>query len=116
MGYLLGRGLVEPIDDMRATKRPSNPALLDSLADDFVKNGYNLKQLMRTIMTSRLYQLDSQPTTSNASDRRFYSHYRVKRLSPSRCWMRLIRSPERKPSSATSRWGLGPSSSRRRIS
>lgn len=81
MGYLLGRGLVEPIDDMRATNPPSNPALLDALADDFVKNGYNLKQLMRTIMTSRLYQLDSQPTTSNASDRRFYSHFRVKRLT-----------------------------------
>lgn len=81
MGYLLGRGLVEPIDDMRATNPPSNPALLDALADDFVKNGYNLKQLMRTIMTSRLYQLDSQPTPSNASDRRFYSHFRVKRLT-----------------------------------
>lgn len=81
MGYLLGRGLVEPIDDMRATNPPSNPALLDALADDFVKNGYNLKQLMKTIMTSRLYQLESQPTPSNASDRRFYSHYRVKRLS-----------------------------------
>lgn len=81
MGYLLGRGLVEPIDDMRATNPPSNPALLDALAEDFVKNGYNLKQLMRTIMTSRLYQLDSQPTPSNASDRRFYSHFRVKRLT-----------------------------------
>ena len=81
MGYLLGRGLVEPIDDMRATNPPSNPALLEALADDFVKNGYNLKHLMRTIMTSRLYQLDSQPTPSNASDRRFYSHFRVKRLT-----------------------------------
>lgn len=81
MGYLMGRGLVEPIDDMRATNPPSNPALLDALADDFVKNQFNLKHLMRTIMTSRLYQLDSQPTSSNASDRRFYSHYRVKRLS-----------------------------------
>ena len=81
MGYLLGRGLVDPIDDMRATNPPSNPALLDALAADFVKNGYNLKQLMRTIMNSRLYQLDSQPTPSNASDRRFYSHFRVKRLS-----------------------------------
>lgn len=81
MGYLLGRGLVEPIDDMRATNPPSNPALLDALAEDFVKNGYNLKQLMRTIMTSRLYQLDSQPTPSNATDRRFYSHFRVKRLT-----------------------------------
>jgi hypothetical protein len=81
MGYLMGRGLVDPIDDMRATNPPSNPAMLDALADDFIKNGYNLKQLMRTIMTSRLYQLDSQPTASNATDRRFYSHFRVKRLT-----------------------------------
>ena len=62
MGYLLGSGLVEPIDDMRATNPPSNVALMDALAADFVKNGYNVKQLMRTIMRSRLYQLDSQPT------------------------------------------------------
>lgn len=81
MAYLLGRGLVEPIDDMRATNPPSNVALMDALAADFVKSGYNVKQLMRTIMRSRLYQLDSQPTKSNASDSRFYSHYNVKRLS-----------------------------------
>ncbi len=78
--YLLGRGLVEPIDDMRETNPPSNPKLLDALADDFVKNSWNVRLLMRTIMTSRLYQLDSQPTPTNAPDRRFYSHYLVKRL------------------------------------
>jgi hypothetical protein len=77
---LLGRGLVEPVDDMRATNPPSNAALLDALADDFVKNGFDVKQLLRTIMTSRLYQLDSQSTPANAADDRFYSHYRVKRL------------------------------------
>ncbi len=81
MGYLLGRGLVEPVDDLRATNPPSNPALLDALAADFVDSGFNLKQLLRTIMTSRLYQLDSQPTAANAADSRFYSHYQVKRLA-----------------------------------
>jgi hypothetical protein len=81
VGYLLGRGLVEPIDDMRATNPPSNPALMDALADSFTQSGYNLKQLIRTIMNSRLYQLDSQPLASNASDRRFFSYYKVKRLS-----------------------------------
>lgn len=80
-GYLMGRGLVEPIDDMRATNPPSNVELMNSLADDFVKSGFNLKHLMRTIMTSRLYQLDSQPTPANAADSRFYSHYQVKRLA-----------------------------------
>jgi hypothetical protein len=81
VGYLFGRALVEPIDDLRATNPPSNAALMDALADDFAKSGYNLKHLLRTIMTSRLYQLDSQPTTANAADTRFYSHYQVKRLA-----------------------------------
>lgn len=80
VAYLLGRGLVEPIDDLRATNPPSNPQLMDALAYEFVKDGFNLKRLMRTIMTSRLYQLDSQPTPENVSDRKFYSHYLVKRL------------------------------------
>lgn len=81
MAYLLGRGLVEPIDDMRATNPPTSAALLDALAESFTESGYDLKQLVRTIMNSRLYQLSSQPTESNAGDDRFYSHYRVKRIS-----------------------------------
>src|SRR5690606_34442653 len=67
-GYLMGSGLVEPIDDMRATNPPSNPELLDALADHFVKSGYDLRQLLRAILTSRTYQLSSTPTSSNASD------------------------------------------------
>ncbi|MBI1917747.1 MAG: DUF1549 domain-containing protein, partial [Planctomycetes bacterium] len=80
VAYLLGRGLVEPIDDLRETNPPSNPQLLDALADDFIKSGYDVRRLMRTIMTSRLYQLEAQPTPANAGDRRFYSHYLVKRI------------------------------------
>ncbi len=81
VAYLLGRGLVEPIDDMRSTNPPSNVALMDALAKDFRDSHFNVKHLMRTIMTSRLYQLDSQPTPQNAADTRFYSHFKVKRLS-----------------------------------
>lgn len=81
MAYLLGRGLVDPVDDMRSTNPPTNPPLMDALAKHFADSGFNIKQLIRTIMTSRLYQLDSQPTATNASDRRFYAYYRVKRLS-----------------------------------
>jgi hypothetical protein len=81
VAYLLGRGLVEPIDDMRATNPPSNVELMDALADDFVKHGYNVKHLMRTIMTSRLYQLSSSPKPGNISDSRFYTHYAVKRIA-----------------------------------
>lgn len=78
---LLGRGLVEPVDDMRSTNPASNPPLLDALAKEFVDSHYNPKQLLRTIMQSRLYQLSSQPTPANAKDGKFYSHYLVKRLA-----------------------------------
>jgi hypothetical protein len=81
MRYLLGSGLVEPVDDMRSTNPASNVELLDALADDFVKHDFDLKHLIRTIMTSRLYGLSSEPTAENRTDNRFYSHYLVKRLS-----------------------------------
>lgn len=80
MSYLLGRGLVEPVDDMRSTNPPSNPPLLDALAKQFVESQFNLKQVMRTIMGSRLYQLEFRPTAENNWDSKFYSHYYVKRL------------------------------------
>jgi len=79
--YFLGRGLVEPVDDMRETNPASNQALLDALADRFVESGFDLKQLVRAIMTSRLYQLQSVPTPTSSPDGRFYSFYQVKRLS-----------------------------------
>ncbi|HEY3967447.1 MAG TPA: DUF1549 domain-containing protein [Planctomycetaceae bacterium] len=81
VGYLLGRGLVEPIDDMRSTNPPTNVALMQALSRDFRSSGFNVKHLMKTIMNSRLYQLDSQPTPQNAADHRFYSHFKVKRIS-----------------------------------
>ena len=81
VSYLLGHGLVEPVDDLRATNPPSNAELLDALAKYFAASRYDLKQLMRVIMTSRLYQLDSQPSPDNAADRKFFSHFNVKRLS-----------------------------------
>jgi len=80
VAYLMGRGLVEPIDDMRATNVASNPELLDALAAEFVRLGYDQKRMLRVIMTSRLYQLDSRPTAANAADAKFNSHYYVKRL------------------------------------
>lgn len=80
-GYLMGRGLVEPIDDMRATNPPTNVELMTALSQDFRSSGFDLKHLLRNIMTSRLYQLESQPTPENASDTRFYSHFPVKRIA-----------------------------------
>ncbi len=80
MAYLLGRGLVDPVDDLRSTNPPSNIPMMSALASEFRESGFDIKKLIRTIMTSRLYQLDSQPNVPNAADRRFYSHYQVKRI------------------------------------
>ena len=62
-------GLVEPVDDFRVTNPPSNEALLDALADEFVKSGYSIKQLERAILNSRAYQLSSVPNETNARTR-----------------------------------------------
>ena len=67
-GYAMGRGLVEPLDDMRATNPATNPELLDALADDFVKAKFDLKHLLRTIFNSRAYQLSSDVTPGNKAD------------------------------------------------
>ena len=75
-----GRGLVEPVDDFRISNPCVNPALLQSLADDFVNHGYDLKHLMRTIMESHLYQLSSEPNEFNSSDTRNFSRAYRRRL------------------------------------
>ncbi len=80
-GYLLGKGLVNPIDDLRETNPASNPELLDALADAFVKSGYDLKALLRLILTSRLYQLSAHPTAASRRDDRFFTHHAIKRLT-----------------------------------
>jgi hypothetical protein len=82
-GYTMGRGLVEPLDDMRATNPPSNPELLDALAKDFAEHKYDLKHLLRTILNSRAYQLSSLKTEGNAADAGNVQHtrYTVKRLT-----------------------------------
>lgn len=76
---LMGRGIVEPVDDIRATNPPSNPELLDWLANDFRSTGHNLKHLIRKITTSYIYGLSSQPVERNVGDTRFFSrHYRTR--------------------------------------
>jgi hypothetical protein len=76
---LMGRGLVDPIDDLRATNPPTNAALLTALGDEFRKQKYDLKQLIRTICTSNVYALSSLPSERNAGDRQNYSrHYRTR--------------------------------------
>ena len=78
--HFLGRGLVEPEDDLRVTNPPSNPELLDGLASYFVESGFDTKSLIRLIVTSHTYQLDSDALEDNLGDRRSYSRYYPKRL------------------------------------
>jgi Protein of unknown function (DUF1553)/Protein of unknown function (DUF1549) len=81
--YTMGRGLVEPIDDMRETNPPSIPHLLDALALDFAENGFDTKKLLRTIFRSRAYQLTSSPTPGNRADvsNTYHTRYTRKRLT-----------------------------------
>ncbi len=67
---LMGRGLVEPVDDLRATNPASNPALLEALGKDFAASGYNIKHLIRQITTSSVYGLSSIPNERNVADTR----------------------------------------------
>ncbi|MFM7592061.1 MAG: DUF1549 domain-containing protein, partial [Isosphaeraceae bacterium] len=76
---LMGRGIVEPVDDIRATNPASNPELLNWLAKDFRATGHDLKHLIRKITTSYVYGLSSQPVERNRGDTRFFSrHYRTR--------------------------------------
>jgi hypothetical protein len=79
--HLFGRGIVEPLDDFRASNPPSHPELLEALASDLVNHGFDLRQLVRVIMNSRTYQLSSTPNETNASDDANFSHSLVRRLS-----------------------------------
>jgi hypothetical protein len=74
---LMGRGIVDPVDDLRATNPPANGPLLDALAEDFRGHGFDLKHLIRTIMASTVYGLSSTPNERNVADTRNFSrHYR----------------------------------------
>jgi hypothetical protein len=79
-GHLLGRGLVDPVDDMRETNPPSNPALLDALARDFIEHKFDVKHLLRTICNSRTYQLSSVPNENNRHDKQNHARFYGKRL------------------------------------
>ncbi len=78
--HLLGRGLVEPVDDVRVTNPPTNPELLDALARFVVDNKYDFRALVRLITGSRVYQLSSHPNVTNERDEQNCSRARFKRL------------------------------------
>jgi hypothetical protein len=77
---LIGRGVVDPVDDFRDTNPPSNPELLDELAKSFVASGYRLKPLAREIVTSTVYRLDSLPASNSPATEADFGRAIVKLL------------------------------------
>ena len=79
-GYLLGRGLIEPIDDIRASNPPTNPPLLDYLTEQFIDSGFDVRHVIALICKSRTYQLSVMTNEFNADDLTNYSHALARRL------------------------------------
>jgi WD40 repeat protein len=75
-----GKGIVDPVDDFRISNPPSNPALLDALAEEVVRDKFDMKSLMRTILRSHLYQLSAVPNEFNHADTRNFSRAYRRRL------------------------------------
>ena len=73
--HYFSRGIVDPVDDMRATTPPSVEGLLEALADDFVQSGFDTKHVIRRILNSRTYQLSAEPNETNELDDRFFSRF-----------------------------------------
>jgi Protein of unknown function (DUF1553)/Protein of unknown function (DUF1549)/Bacterial Ig-like domain (group 2) len=76
----MGRGLIEPVDDLRDTNPATNEELLDALVKDFIAHNYDVDYLIRTIMQSATYQTSSRPLKENVDDDKYGSHYLIKRL------------------------------------
>ena len=72
-GQFFARGIVDPVDDFRSTNPPTHPELLAALAEDFREHGYDLRHLMKTIVSSRTYQLSHRPNATNREDVTNYS-------------------------------------------
>lgn len=79
--HFLGRGIIHPIDDARSTNPPSNPELLDALAQDFIASGYDVKHLIRAICNSYAYGLESAPHEGNSGDTQSFARFYPRRLA-----------------------------------
>jgi hypothetical protein len=78
---VMGRGIVDPIDDFRSTNPPVNPELLDALTKEFVEHNFSVRHLMRVIMNSKVYQLSSTPNETNVADEILFSRSVPRRLT-----------------------------------
>jgi hypothetical protein len=79
---LFGRGLVHPVDDLRAENPATHPVVLDRLAEEFASADFDVRHILRALCLSRAYRTTSVPTAANAADDRLLSHQRVKVLNP----------------------------------
>ena len=79
--YFFGRGIIDPVDDIRASNPPSNAPLLDALTEDFVQSGFDTRKLIRTICTSRTYQLSFKKNKWNEDDKINFASAQPRRLS-----------------------------------
>ena len=79
-GYLMGVGLIDPLDDIRAGNPPSNPELLDYLTREFIDSGFNTRHMLKLITESRTYQLSVTTHRWNADDKINYAHATARRL------------------------------------
>ena len=79
-GYLFGVGIIEPIDDLRASNPASNPELIEFLTEEFVRNRFNPRHMLRQICKSRTYQLSIKSNRWNDDDTINYSHATARRL------------------------------------
>jgi len=79
--YFMGRGIIDPVDDIRSSNPPSNPELLDALTKDFVDNGFDIKHIMKTIVRSRTYQQSIKTNEWNKEDTINFSHAIARRLT-----------------------------------
>ena len=88
-GYFFARGIVDPVDDFRSTNPPTHPELLAALAADFREHGYDLRRLMKTIVSSRTYQLSHRPNAhqSRGRDATIRDPWRAASM-PKCCWTR----------------------------
>jgi len=80
-GHVVGRGIVDPVDDFRDSNPPSNPELLNYLAEELTGSGYSSRHLLRTIMASRVYQLSSRRNQFNNDDEIYFSHATTRMLT-----------------------------------
>ena len=77
----MGRGIVNPVDDLSVENEPTHPELLNRLAKEFADSGFDIKHLIRGICNSQAYQRTSKPDGDNRDDKTLYSHQAIKVLS-----------------------------------